>query len=147
VLRVGFVGPQTFGYHEDKEFGFRCEEAGLVGVFDRSLVAHHEPTRPFREFLRLAHQQGRDIVALHRAAPERCALDDSDIGRDLPAPARIAVRAATMPLLGALELKALTLVVRALRAPSAQRAQIGAAVVARDVARRRGFREALRVSE
>jgi hypothetical protein len=144
ALSVGLRGDHELHGHEDKDFGLRCAEAGMRGVFDRALAAEHHPTRPFDAYLRLAHAQGKDLVQLHAAHPELGPLDLSRIGAELPAAARLAMAPATVPVLGALELRALRLAVRVLSRPRMRRAQTGAAVLARAIARRRGVREAQR---
>jgi hypothetical protein len=143
ALMVGLDGPRSYAYHEDKDFGLRCTAAGLQGVFDRSLAADHHPLRPFASFLRLAHAQGMDLVRLHDAHPELGRLDVTQIGGDLPAIARPVLAASTVPVAGALELRALSVAVRLLSYAGARRLRNGAAVTARACAQRRGVRDAL----
>jgi hypothetical protein len=112
-------------------------------VFDRALAAEHHPTRPFATFLRLAYEQGTARVALHAAYPDLGPLDIAQIGAELPRFAHPALALATAPVIGRFELHLLTLAVRSLSVVPARRAQVGAAVLARAVAARRGVRDAL----
>ncbi len=65
-IRVG-MATDSFPYaqHEDREFGLRCREAGLTGVFDRRLVATHHYVRSPGAFLDLARQQVVATWAMH----------------------------------------------------------------------------------
>lgn len=53
-------------YHEDQDFGIRCLKAGLVGVFDRSLLASHIHSRALDQFLSDARKEGAGRLLLHR---------------------------------------------------------------------------------
>jgi glycosyltransferase involved in cell wall biosynthesis len=70
-LRVG-VYSERFQerYHPDREFGIRCLKAGLVGRFDRSLLARHHYNRSLSEFRNDARSQGAATVLLHRLHPD-----------------------------------------------------------------------------
>jgi len=57
-------------YHPDREFGIRCLKAGLVGRFDRSLVAHHYYNRSLSEFRSDSRSQGAATALLHRLHPD-----------------------------------------------------------------------------
>ena len=83
---------------EDEEFGFRCLRAGLVGVFDRSLVAVHFHDRSVAAFLALARAQAGASYRLHEQYPDLVEIGDPTAG--LPAPARWFVRAALVPVIG-----------------------------------------------
>jgi Glycosyltransferases, probably involved in cell wall biogenesis len=83
---------------EDEEFGFRCLRAGLVGVFDRSLVAVHFHDRPVSAFLALARAQAGASDRLHELYPDLVEVGDPAAG--LPAAARWVVRAASAPVIG-----------------------------------------------
>jgi glycosyltransferase involved in cell wall biosynthesis len=52
-------------YHPDREFGIRCLKAGLVGRFDRSLLAGHHYSRSVSEFRSDARSQGAATAVLH----------------------------------------------------------------------------------
>jgi GT2 family glycosyltransferase len=57
-------------YHQDRDFGLRCLEAGLVGRFDRSIAAVHEHRRDVDGFLRDAFGQGACRPLLERRHPD-----------------------------------------------------------------------------
>jgi len=83
----------TASYHADRELGFRLADAGLVGVFDESLLAVHVHARPEEAFLVDALRRGAGVARLHAVHPERMgpfSLDELVI--DVPAPLRGAVR-------------------------------------------------------
>ncbi|MGO9954519.1 MAG: glycosyltransferase family 2 protein [Solirubrobacteraceae bacterium] len=66
ALRVGLVNPAFNGRrHEDREFGLRCLQAGLTGVFDPMLAARHDYQRSIGAFLGDARAQGAELVQLH----------------------------------------------------------------------------------
>jgi glycosyltransferase involved in cell wall biosynthesis len=70
-LRVGvYSEPFQERYHPDREFGIRCLKAGLVGRFDRSLLARHHYNRSLSEFRNDARSQGAATVLLHRLHPD-----------------------------------------------------------------------------
>ena len=56
-----------YRYHADREFGLRCQKAGIRGVFDRELLAHHRYRRTPEEYLRDCRRGGRGKKELHRA--------------------------------------------------------------------------------
>lgn len=69
--RVGLWDPgRMLGYHTDREFGLRCLDAGLHGVFDRSLRAEHRYVRSMEQFAQDRRQQGRNLVRLHQRYPQ-----------------------------------------------------------------------------
>jgi glycosyltransferase involved in cell wall biosynthesis len=85
-------------YHDDREWGLRCLKAGLVGVFDRSLLAEHRYRRPLAAALRDARSEGRGRVRLHQLHGDILGpLDRAAFERNLPPPARWLVRAARYP--------------------------------------------------
>lgn len=71
-LAIGMANPGfTEHYHADRDFGIRCLEAGLTGVFDRRLSAAHLHDRTLESFIRDARSQGAARVlmpAFHPAA-------------------------------------------------------------------------------
>jgi hypothetical protein len=88
----------TERYHEDLEFGIRCLKAGLVGVFDRSLLAEHAHSRSLEGALRDAENAGAGKVLVHRLHPDVMGpLDPGLFGADLPEPARSVVRGTRRP--------------------------------------------------
>jgi hypothetical protein len=60
-------------YHQDRELGLRCLDAGLRGTFDRRLHAVHEHRRDPAGFLRDAFGRGVCDVALHHLHPAHVA--------------------------------------------------------------------------
>ena len=80
--------------HHDREFGIRCLKAGLVGEFDRALLAHHVHHRPLHAFLRDARLQGRGRALIHQLHQDVVGpLAPDAFERHLPWPARWLVRA------------------------------------------------------
>jgi glycosyltransferase involved in cell wall biosynthesis len=75
-------------FHPDREFGIRCLKAGLVGRFDRSLLARHHYVRSLSEF-RADARSG----ALHELHPDILGpVDPSVSARGAPALVRWAIR-------------------------------------------------------
>ena len=66
AIRVGMSGSVT-GYHADRDFGLRCEQAGLAAIFDPSLVASHRHRRGLRQFRADARSQGASAYAIFSA--------------------------------------------------------------------------------
>jgi glycosyltransferase involved in cell wall biosynthesis len=65
--RVGVASPAfALRYHEDREFGVRCHKAGLVGVFDRTLLAEHRHSTDAATFAADARVQGAGRLLVHR---------------------------------------------------------------------------------
>lgn len=90
-------------YHEDQDFGIRCLEAGLRGVFDRSLAATHLHRRSAAAFLADARSQGAGQWLVHRLHPD--VLGSFDLGSfevELPPPVRAVLRASRRPRISAL---------------------------------------------
>lgn len=92
---VGLVAPGFESlYHEDQDFGLRCAEAGLAGVFDRSLQAQHLHGRELGAFVRDARSQGMGRVLVHDRHPDLMGpLDPTAFESGLPRPAALLVRA------------------------------------------------------
>jgi hypothetical protein len=66
ALEVGLVAPTPLPYHEDMALGLRCLAAGLTGVFDRELLAHHlHGTRSVDTFVADARRQGQAALTIH----------------------------------------------------------------------------------
>jgi glycosyltransferase involved in cell wall biosynthesis len=81
--------------HEDLDFGLRCLDAGLEGVFDRSLEAVHLYSRDAADFTGAARRSGAALVDLHRRhAPQLGPLPADVPTRALPRVAGPLVRAA-----------------------------------------------------
>lgn len=66
AMAVGFesLGGQV-PYHSDQGFGLRCRDAGMTGVFDRSLLAWHEHERSLDQFISDAKRQARGSLMIH----------------------------------------------------------------------------------
>ena len=92
---VGLVAPGFESlYHEDQDFGLRCAEAGLQGVFDRNLGARHLHARRLDGFVRDARSQGMGRVLVHERHPELMGpIDPAAFESALPRPAALLVRA------------------------------------------------------
>lgn len=60
-------------YHQDRELGLRCLEAGMRGTFDRRLLAVHEHQRTPGGFLRDAFGRGVCEVVIGRLHPRHAA--------------------------------------------------------------------------
>jgi glycosyltransferase involved in cell wall biosynthesis len=70
-LRVGVYSERFHErYHPDREFGIRCMKAGLVGRFDRSLVARHHYARTLSQFRKDSRSQGSATAVIHSLHPD-----------------------------------------------------------------------------
>jgi glycosyltransferase involved in cell wall biosynthesis len=87
-LAVGMANPAfTEHYHADRDFGIRCLEAGLTGIFDRTLGASHLHDRDLAGFVRDARSQGAARVLLPRFHPATIAAPRrGEFVRGLPHP-------------------------------------------------------------
>jgi glycosyltransferase involved in cell wall biosynthesis len=54
-------------YHSDIDFGLRCQDAGLRGVYDPTLHAEHLYHRDPEAFVRDARDSGRSLLLVHQA--------------------------------------------------------------------------------
>jgi glycosyltransferase involved in cell wall biosynthesis len=93
-LRVG-VHSERFHerYHPDREFGIRCMKAGLVGRFDRSLVARHHYARSLSHFRRDSRSQGSATALIHSLHPDILGPVDPNVSlTGVPAVARPVIR-------------------------------------------------------
>jgi hypothetical protein len=80
-LSIGFLptGDEPWKVeHEDQYLGIRFHEAGLTGVFDRSLYAEHRYERDIGGFLRSARTRGMAKWQLHTMFPELLGTLDPD---------------------------------------------------------------------
>jgi glycosyltransferase involved in cell wall biosynthesis len=111
-LRVPLDVPEfSARYHEDRDWGLRCLKAGLVGVFDRSLLAEHRHHRPLAALLRDAHNEGKGRVQIHELHADVLGqLDRAGFEANLPRPARLLLRVSRRPALHGLLLALLTFV-------------------------------------
>lgn len=91
LLRVRELGPPIVrGYHADKDLGLRCLRLGLRGLFDRSLVVHHEYERTLEGFGADARSSGRNWDAVVNA--HRDLLGDAPADESRSVPLRLLLR-------------------------------------------------------
>ncbi len=98
-LAIGMSNPGfTEHYHADRDFGLRCVEAGLRGVFDRSLSAAHLHDRTLESFVRDARSQGaaRVLTAAFHPAIES-PPEPGEFAQGLPEPVAGLVRLCRRP--------------------------------------------------
>ncbi len=98
-LALGLPNPRyTERYHPDRDLGLRCLEAGLHGVFDRSLRAVHLHERPLEAFARDARSQGAARVLMPALHPQRVRPPDvREFERGLPSSLSAVVRLGRRP--------------------------------------------------
>ncbi len=90
--------PGRYRHHGDRDFGLRCEAAGLRGVFDRSLRAAHKFQRPPALFARSARRSGYDRWRIHRTHVDVVgSLPDDCYERGVAFPGRLLVRWGRQP--------------------------------------------------
>jgi glycosyltransferase involved in cell wall biosynthesis len=132
-------GERRIDYHEDQELGLRCLEAGLRGVFDRSLYAEHLYDRSPEAFLRDAHNQGAGQVRLHERHGDLIGpLDLDQFGAGLPEPLQAWLRLCRRPGAGAATVGVLRAAIHASGCLGSLRVQELAARLARRVEQQRG---------
>lgn len=84
-----------YGYHEDRDFGLRCEAAGLEGIFDRSLLARHLFEKTPQAFLAASRNSGRTRAQVYAAHPGTLGpLPQDFFEQVVPRPGRTLVRLA-----------------------------------------------------
>jgi glycosyltransferase involved in cell wall biosynthesis len=88
--RVGFVSTRfSQRYHQDRDFGLRCLDAGLHARFVRDLRATHLHRRSLPSFRRDARDQGAARRQLHELHAGRTGpLPREEFAAALPAPLR-----------------------------------------------------------
>jgi glycosyltransferase involved in cell wall biosynthesis len=96
ALRVGLSPsadlPGPYTNHRDRDFGLRCQEAGLRGLFDRNLRATHKHQRPPAGYARSAKGSGYNRWVVHRLhADELGDLPEDCYQRGLRFPAGLLV--------------------------------------------------------
>lgn len=137
-------GPFSRTNHSDRDWGIRLRKAGLRGVFDRSLLASHEHSRPLPAFLRDARAQGAGRYGVHVAhADVLPPFGLRDTVADLPAPLRGVLgldryRVARAGLVGGLHA-----VTRTASRAGVVRVEVPAAKLLRRLAMRDGIRDAM----
>jgi glycosyltransferase involved in cell wall biosynthesis len=140
VLRVGMDNPD-FGerYHPDRDFGIRLMEAGLTGVFDRSLRARHLYDRPLAAFARDSRSQVAARALMHGLHPDVVpAVDLAEFQAGLPGAAKRVVRAAARPRVHSIATGLLRRSVAAAGAVHAWPLQDAAAKLLRRIEQQRG---------
>jgi glycosyltransferase involved in cell wall biosynthesis len=139
-LAVGMPNPRyTARYHPDRDFGLRCLEAGLTGVFDPSLRARHLHSRALPAFIRDARSQGAARVLMQELHRGRVpAVTVLEFERGLPAPAAQLVRLGRRRRASAALSGILTVGVRAAGGLRLWPAQLTAARLLRRVEQQRG---------
>lgn len=143
-IRVGLDSPDFAAfYHADRDLGLRLADAGLIGVFDRTLAASHLHRRSPSEFLRDSERQGSGRAALRRTQPQRLGdLDPALIVSDLPRPLRAAVRVVGSTRLAGPSARALIAIGLVLGYARFHRAEVLCAKLARRVMQSRGLHSA-----
>ena len=85
--------PGPYFNHRDRDFGIRCEYAGLRGVFDRSLRARHKHELSAAGFVRSARGSGYNQWVLHQIHKDAIgARPDDFYERGAGWPGRLLVR-------------------------------------------------------
>ena len=131
-------------YHPDREFGIRCLKAGLVGRFDRSLLAHHHYARSLSEFQSEARSQGAATAVIHRLHPDVLGPVDRDISvAGAPAAARWMIRLSRFRPLQHVASASVVAFVHLLGALHAFSLQKGAAKLLGRMEHQRGLHDAL----
>jgi len=70
ALEIGLANAPRLPYHEDMQFGIRCELAGVSAVFDRSLLAWHSYDRTLNQFVAECGNSGRARAQLLTEFPD-----------------------------------------------------------------------------
>jgi len=96
ALEIGFASGADFPYHEDMYFGIQCIEAGVEGIFDRSLFSSHHHTRNIDLFLDECRRSGTGRALLLREFPKYAAAIKPLMALD-PLVAQV-VRTLSLPL-------------------------------------------------
>lgn len=139
-LEVGLSSDAfTERYHPDRELGLRLLEAGLEGVFDRSLRATHHHDRSLDAFRRDAHSQGAGWTLVHLLHPQTAGSLPVDRFRTgLPGPLAALVDACRRPRLAAVVAAALAQAVQITGRAGLSSAQLPLARLLRRVEQQRG---------
>lgn len=137
-------GPFSRTNHSDRDWGIRCRKAGLHGVFDRSLLAGHEHSRPLPAFLRDARAQGAGRYGVHRMHADLLPpFGLAETVADLPAPLRSVLSLDRFPLVRVGLSRGLHAVTRTASAVGADSVEVAAAKLLRRLAMRDGVRDAM----
>ena len=131
-------------YHPDREFGIRCMKAGLVGRFDRSLVARHHYVRSLSQFRCDSRSQGSATAVIHALHPDVLGLVDPNISlTGAPPLARPVIRLSRLRPVHHVTSAALAFVVRFFGRINARSLQTDAAKLLGRMEHQRGVYEAL----
>jgi GT2 family glycosyltransferase len=100
ALRVGLASSEFPDYwHEDRDFGLRCLDAGLRADFDRDIFARHEHERTWSAVAAESYGRGYSLVRLHNLHQSTIGpFDEHHYERGLPKPLKWVVRASAHPL-------------------------------------------------
>jgi GT2 family glycosyltransferase len=94
ALAVGLSSPDFHeAWHEDRDFGLRCRQAGLDAVFDRDLRAGHEYERAWQDVEKESYYRGYSLAVLHEIHSEVIGpFDERYFERHRALPLRFVVR-------------------------------------------------------
>lgn len=85
LLHVGWSNPRfPHRYHYDMDFGLRCLEAGMRGVYDAALAARHEYERSFDDYARESFQRGAAMRCLRELHPGATSIQTDVLGENMP---------------------------------------------------------------
>lgn len=100
ALAVGLASDQFPDFwHEDREFGLRCLEAGMKAAFIRELWAKHEHERTWKMVAHESYGRGYSLVRLHQVHESKIGpYNPHHYERSLPAPLRIVIRISSYPV-------------------------------------------------
>jgi hypothetical protein len=137
-------GPFSRTNHSDRDWGIRLRKAGLRGVFDRSLLASHEHSRPLEAFLRDARAQGAGRYGVHRLHGDVLPpFGLADTVADLPAPLRTVVSLDRYAVARAGLRSGLHVLTRTASAAGVASVEVPAAKLLRRLAMREGVRQGM----
>jgi GT2 family glycosyltransferase len=131
-------------YHPDREFGIRCLKAGLVGRFDRSLLAHHHHARTLSEFRADARNSGAATAVLYRLHSDVLGVVDPRVPAICaPTPARWVIRVSGLRAFHGVASTSVAIIVRLLGRFHALSLQRNAAKLLALMEHQRGLHQAL----
>jgi GT2 family glycosyltransferase len=146
--RAGLGRMEEFRFrHEDREMGFACARAGLVGVFDRRLRATHRHSRTVDQFLRDAWLEGAGRAELSSRHPESAAISADVYTRGLPRPVAWVVAACRRPTARHAVLGVLVPALRVTTRLSRPQPAVAVARLVRRIIQQQGFLDRLAVTE
>lgn len=145
ALRVGLAS-ESFSrpFHEDRDFGLRCREAGLTAVFDPAIQAGHLYERQWSVVAKESFSRGDSLVLLHQVHSSVLGpFDPHQFEQGMPRPLRMLVRAANGPLTGRIATGVVTALGRLGTATHLRFLQINAVRLLRRTQAARGAHSAL----